>query len=211
MKKKRARKAKSSAAATTRPPPPLPMPPLPPPPPEPGEDGLTRERLEEIIEAIADQCMPRKYAATYCGTSPKTLERWIAQGATGVGGPLRAELARRVFKAEGTKVGGAMQSLYAMRSVSAAAGEAFLKLFKPGDFGGPRPEPDEFDDIERQTGRRRRLWDKPPPKMLREAREAGWWQFSRELSAEDRALLEAIQAKYTSAPALPAAPPEKAS
>jgi hypothetical protein len=211
-KKRTAKKgAKPPSAPPSSPPPPSVLAP-----PEPDEDGLTRELLEDIAADIADNDMPRKYAASGNGVSPRTLERWIAMGATGSGGSLRRELARRVFQAEAGKVGGVMHNLRMLASEDGKAGEAFLRLYKPGDFGGPRPEPDEFDALERHAERRKNLWEKPPPKMLREAREHGWWQFSTRLSDEDRATLEAVQAKYLMGPALdlpaaPSSPPEKAS
>jgi hypothetical protein len=168
-----------------------------------GDADLTRERLERLITAMRDLCMPRKFAATYCGVSPKTFERWIGLGATGTGTALHIELAEAVYQIEGLKVGTAIGALERMAMAEPKAAEAFLKLYKPGDFGGPRPEPDEFEALERHAARQDKLLQKPPPRMLEKMRANGWWQFATTLSPEDRATLTAIQAKYIAAHALP--------
>lgn len=161
------------------------------------EDGLTQEIADRFVRAILKRNLPRKFAATYCGVSPKTAERWIAMGATGTGSALHVDLARRVYAVEGRKVGSAMTNLAILALKDAKAGETFLKFFKPGDFGGPASTPDEFEGLERHADRRRQLWTNPPPRMLREARDAGWWQFPLELDAGDRDALLALQEKYS--------------
>ncbi len=174
------------------------------------DDGLTDALADAIVDAIEDDCMPRKYAATYNGVSPKTLERWIGMGATGTGSDLHTSLAKRVLRAEGGKVGAVMRNLKAMSAEDGKAGEAFLKLYKPGDFGGPRREPDEFDALERNAGKQDLLLAHPPPRLRAKMGAHGWWQFRVDLSAEDRAVLLAIQRKGA-APLLPEVElPEKA-
>jgi hypothetical protein len=175
------------------------------------DDGLTAELADGLVSAIADECMPRKFAATYNGVSPKTLERWIAMGATGSGSAKHRELAKRILKAEGGKVGRVMRCLNELAAEDGKAGEAFLKLFKPGDFGGPRREPDEFDSIERNAQKQDKLLESPPPRLRAKMTAHGWWQF-RELSPEDRETLRDIQGKHQpQAAALLTAPsPEKA-
>ncbi len=173
------------------------------------DDGLTAELADAIVAAIEDECMPRKYAATCNGVSPKTLERWIGMGATGSGSAVHTSLAKRVFQAEGGKVGKVMRNLESMSFEDSKAGEAFLKLYKPGDFGGPRREPDEFDALERNAGKQDLLLAHPPPRLRAKMSAHGWWQFPLDLSPEERATLLGIQRKR-SAPALPEKAPEKA-
>lgn len=159
-------------------------------------DGLTRELVDGIVGDIEINKMPRKFAATGNGVSPRTVERWIDKGTIGDGEPLHIEFARRVHAAESRVVGETMRNLHGISDKDARAGDYFLKAFKPGDFGGPKAEPDEFDRLERQVSRRQSLLAKPPPRMLAELAAHGWWQFPVDVSAEDRAVLEALQAKY---------------
>lgn len=177
---------------------------------DPDDDGLTSDLADALVEAIEQECMPRKFAATYNGVSPKTLERWIAMGATGTGSALHVSLAKRVLRAEGGKVGNVMSNLKAMSFTDAKAGESFLKLFKPGDFGGPRREPDEFDGIERNQQKQDKLLASPPPRLRAKMTLHGWWQFPPELTVEDRAALMTMQRKYQTAALLTAPAPEKA-
>jgi len=178
--------------------------------PDPDDDGLTSALADAIVLAIEEECMPRKFAATYNGVSPKTLERWIAMGATGTGSALHASLAKRVLRTEGGKVGKVMRNLSALSFEDGKAGEAFLKLFKPGDFGGPRREPDEFDGIERNAQKQDKLLQSPPPRLRAKMALHGWWQFPVDLSGDDRAALVAMQRKYQTAALLTAPPSDKA-
>jgi hypothetical protein len=131
-------------------------------------------------------------------------------GATGTGSDLHALLARRVLRAEASKVGSVMYNLKSMSAEDSKAGEAFLKLYKPGDFGGPRREPDEFDNVERNAQKQDKLLSSPPARLRAKMANHGWWQFSVSLSPEDRATLRAMQLKYQTAALLTAPPPEKA-
>lgn len=169
------------------------------------DDGLTSDLANALVEAIEVECMPRKFAALFNGVSPKTLERWIAMGATGTGSALHTSFARRIFRTEGSKVGRVMGNMERLAAVDCKAGESFLKLFKPGDFGGPRKEPDEFDGIERNQQRQDKLLASPPPRLRAKMAMHGWWQFPVEMTGEDRAALVAMQRRYRSAPLLPEA------
>jgi hypothetical protein len=80
-----------------------------------------------------------------------------------------------------------------MCEVDPKAGETFLKMFKPADFGGPKRVADEFDDAERHAEKRDKLLDNPPPRLRAVLTRKGWWQFTGTLSAEDVATLVAIQ------------------
>lgn len=173
-----------------------------------SEDGLARGILDGLVEAIEQRSLPRKYAALENGVSPSTFELWVAMGETGQGGPLHEELARRVHKAEASKVGKAMTGLEAMASEDPKAAESFLKLFKPGDFGGVKPDPDSFDDPQRKATRQDMLLDNPPPAMRAKLTAHRYLRLPEGMSAEDRALIDALIDKYNAAP-LPALP-EKA-
>ncbi len=161
-------------------------------------DGLDKALLDGLVWAIEQLNMPRKFAATYNGVSPRTFERWLAMGNTGTGTDLHVTLARRVYRAEAAKVGDTMTALKVMAGDDPKAAEAYLKLFKPGDFGGVKPEPDEFESAERSAAKRGSQLDSPPPRMLAEMTSKGWWKFPPDLSDEDRATLCAIQDKYRS-------------
>lgn len=165
-------------------------------------DGLTRSLKERLVEAIVEDRLPRKYAATSNGVSPRTLELWIAMGAAGTGTPLHAELARDVYEAEGAHVGQQMRNLDALGAADPKAAVAFLQFFKPLDFGGTAPAGDEFAEPARNAQRQDLLLDNPPPRMLAKFREHGWWKFTVQLEEEDRMVLMAIQEKYA-AQALP--------
>jgi hypothetical protein len=170
-------------------------------------DGLTRSLKEAIVEAIVEDRLPRKYAATSNGVSPRTLELWIAMGAAGTGSALHGELARDVYEAEGAHVGTQMRNLDVLGSADPKAAVAFLQFFKPLDFGGSPPTGDEFAEPARNAQRQDLLLDNPPPRMLAKFRQHGWWKFSPELDEEDRLVLIAIQEKYTALPGLPEAGP----
>lgn len=170
-------------------------------------DGLTRSLKNALVEAIFEDRLPRKYAATSNGVSPRTLELWIAMGAAGTGTALHAELARDVYEAEGARVANQMRNLDTLGSADPKAAVAFLQFFKPLDFGGSPPTGDEFAEPARNAQRQNLLLDNPPPRMLAKFREHGWWRFTTELDEEDRMVLMAIQEKY--AAQTPPPPPEK--
>jgi hypothetical protein len=163
-------------------------------------DGLTRKMKEAIVEAILEDRLPRKYAATVNGVSPRTLESWIVMGAAGLGTALHTELARDVYEAEGAHVGTQMRNLDTLGSADPKAATAFLQFFKPGDFGGPMPAGDEFQEPARNAQRQDLLLGNPPPRMLAKFREHGWWKFVPVLEEEDRMVLIAIQEKYAARP-----------
>lgn len=159
-------------------------------------DGLTRALKEAIVEAIVEDRLPRKYAATVNGVSPRTLEQWIVMGAAGTGSALHTELARDVYEAEGAHVGTQMRNLDTLGSADPKAAVAFLQFFKPRDFGGPDATGDEFAEPARNAQRQDLLLSNPPPRMLAKFREHGWWKFAPTLDEEDRMVLIAIQEKY---------------
>jgi len=163
-------------------------------------DGLTRSLKEALVEAIVEDRLPRKYAATSNGVSPRTLELWIAMGAAGTGTPLHAELARDVYEAEGALVGRQMRNLDVLGREDPKAAVAFLQFFKPMDFGGSPPTGDEFAEPARNAQRQDLLLSNPPPRMLAKFRAHGWWKFTTELDEEDRMVLLAIQEKYAAQP-----------
>lgn len=169
-------------------------------------DGLTRAHLNAVVESMVTDKLPRKYAATVNGISPRTLELWITMGAAGMGTTLHAELAREVYQAEGGIVGTQMQNLYTLGSADPKAAVAFLQFFKPLDFGGTAPAGDEFQEPARNAQRQDLLLSSPPPRMLAKFREHGWWKFSARIDDEDRMVLLAIQEKYAALP-----PPGEAS
>jgi hypothetical protein len=163
-------------------------------------DGLTRALLDAVVESMVTDKLPRKYAATVNGVSPRTLELWITMGAAGLGTSIHAELAREIYQAEGGIVGAQMQNLYTLGSGDPNASVAFLKFFKPLDFGGQAPAGDEFQEPARNAQKQDALLSNPPPRMLAKFREHGWWKFSPDVDAEDRMVLLAIQEKYARMP-----------
>ncbi len=163
-------------------------------------DGLTRRLLDSLVQAIVEDKLPRKYAATVNGVSPRTLELWISMGASGMGTPLHAELARDVYEAEGALVGDQMRNLHALGSADPKAAVSFLQFFKPLDFGGTAPTGDEFAEPARNARRQDLLLSNPPPRMLAKFREHGWWKFAPVLEDEDRMVLIALQEKYSQQP-----------
>lgn len=173
-------------------------------------DGLTRKLKEAIVESILEDRLPRKYAATMNGVSPRTLEQWIVMGAAGMGTALHTELARDVYEAEGTHVGTQMRNLDVLGSADPKAAMAFLQFFKPRDFGGPEPTGDEFAEPARNAQRQDLLLSNPPPRMLAKFRQHGWWKFSPQLEEEDRMVLLALQEKYAALPVQGALPSEAA-
>lgn len=161
-----------------------------------GGDGLNAELLEFIVNDIVQLKLPRKYAATKNGVSPTTLQRWIDMGTIGDGNFLHAELAKRIHEAEANVIGQVMTNQHLLSAQDPRAADVFLKAFKPGDFGGPKPEADEFDRLERQAKRRQALLDAPPPRMLAEMTARGWWHFPTDISDDDRAILVEMQQRY---------------
>ena len=159
-------------------------------------DGLTRSLKDALVEAIVEDRLPRKYAATSNGVSPRTFELWIAMGAAGSGSAIHGELARDVYEAEGSLVGQQMRNLDVLGRADPKAAVAFLQFFKPLDFGGSPPTGDEFAEPARNAQRQDLLLENPPPRMLAKFREHGWWKFSARVDAEDRMVLMAIQEKY---------------
>lgn len=159
-------------------------------------DGLTRSLKEALVDAIAEDRLPRKYAATVNGVSPRTFELWITMGAAGAGTPLHAELARDVYEAEGAHVGQQMRNLHSLGQADPKAAVAFLQFFKPLDFGGTPPAGDEFQEPARNAQRQDLLLSNPPPRMLAKFRQHGWWRFATEMEEEDRMVLIALQEKY---------------
>lgn len=181
------------------------------------DDGLTTELMHSLVNAVSVDNLPRKFAALVNGVSPKTFARWMVRGETGTGSALHTELAKSVNVAEGSKIGGVMTSLHNMAHLDTKAGEAYLRFFKPGDFGGPKRVADEFDDPERHAQRQDKLLDNPPPRLRALLSAKGWWQFPGVLSPEDIVTLKAIQERGRgTVPALaapvepaPAKPPPK--
>jgi hypothetical protein len=168
--------------------------------------GLTRELADAIIEAR--KTMPRRFAATSNGVSPRTFKGWMDDGASGIGDPMCVYLAREIHKFEGQDIGEEFGNLKRIASVNPAAGEAYLKLMYPEDFGGHvRTAPDEFSDSERAARNRDKLLDAPPPRMLAELRKHRWLQMPAGMTKGDLEAIHSILAKYTT-PLL--AEPEKA-
>ncbi len=163
-------------------------------------DGLTRSLKDALVEAIVEDRLPRKYAATSNGVSPRTFELWIAMGAAGSGSAIHAELARDVYEAEGMRVATQMKNLDTLGAADPKAAVAFLQFFKPLDFGGSPPTGDEFAEPARNAQRQDLLLENPPPRMLAKFREHGWWKFSPKVDDEDRMVLLAIQEKYAALP-----------
>lgn len=170
--------------------------------------GLTRELADKLIASLQTP-MPRRFAATSNGVSPKTFEGWINDGASGIGDDVCVYLARKVYEHEGRDVGETFHDLREVAKGNDRAAETYLRLMYPADFGGTvRTGPDEFSDAERAAKNRAQLLASPPPRMLAEMRQHRWFQLPAKISAKDRAGIESILAKY--APKL-LTEPEKAS
>jgi len=169
------------------------------------ETGLTPELVRGLVADIRAG-YPRRHAALKRGVSPKTFQGWLEDGAAGIGGPLMVELARRVYRWEARDVGGHFVALKELARQNHQALELYLKFRHPEDFGGPvRTAPDEFERPERNQKKRAKLLADPPPRMLAEMRAHDIYKLPRQISAEDRAAILAILAKYEAvAPALPA-------
>jgi hypothetical protein len=163
--------------------------------PEP-DDGLTQELVDELTAAVASP-LPRRFAALKCGVSPKTFERLLQDGASGVGSKLAVELARRVYQFEANDVGEEMAHLKKLAQFNPQATETYLRVMHPADFGGfVRKTPDEFEAPQRQQRTQDRLLDHPPPRMLAKFRAHDWFKMPPGISADDRAAVMAILARY---------------
>lgn len=157
---------------------------------------LTKVLLEQLVEAIEEK-LPRRHAALRCGISPKTFEAALQDGASGTGGPLTVELARRVYQWEAKDVGKQLGHLHRMAEHSPQAAETYLKARHPADFGGfVRTTPDEFEAVARQRKTRGHLLDHPPPRMLAELKAHDWFRFPKGISAKDRKAILSLLAKY---------------
>ncbi len=163
--------------------------------PEP-DDGLSQALVDALVEAVSSP-LPRRFAALKCGVSPKTFERLLQDGASGVGSRLSVELARRVYQFEALDVGEEMQHLKTLARHNPQATEAYLRIMHPADFGGfVRKTPDEFEAPQRQQRTQDKLLDHPPPRMLAKFRAHGWVKLPPSMSDEDRAAVLAILARY---------------
>ncbi len=161
-----------------------------------ADDGLTQDLVDELVEAVASP-LPRRFAALKCGVSPKTFERLLQDGASGVGSKLSVELARRVYQFEANDVGEEMQHLKTLARHNPEATATYLRIMHPADFGGfVRKTPDEFEAPQRQHRTQDRLLDHPPPRMLAKFRAHGWVKLPPSMTDEDRAAVMAILARY---------------
>lgn len=161
-----------------------------------ADDGLTQELVDALSAAVASP-LPRRFAALKCGVSPKTFERLLQDGASGVGSKLAVELARRVYQFEASDVGEEMQHLKQLAKFNPQATEAYLRVMHPADFGGfVRKTPDEFEAPQRQQRTQDRLLDHPPPRMLAKFRAHDWFKMPPGITAEDRAAVMAVLARY---------------
>jgi hypothetical protein len=170
--------------------------------PKPG--GLDPAVVDRLIEAVK-MPLPDRWAALYAGVSPDTFKNLLEQGILSDRDPECVRLAREVYRAKAKDIGDTFQNLrtLATQGGTAEAGEAFLRLMHPADFGGKiRTEPDEFQGAERHRQRRENLLDNPPPRMRAELRKHRWVQLPEKLSAKERAVIDAIIAKHL-APVLP--------
>lgn len=166
-----------------------------------GSGWLTRKLVDDLVDAVDKKHLPKRFAALYCGVSPQTFETALQEGASGAGGPLAVELARRVFKAIARDVGARMRDLDRLAKDDPRASTAYLQTKYPEDFGGHvRTAPDEFAVPERQKKTRGMLLDHPPPRMLAEFRAHGWVRIPADATPEDRAAILAIIDRYEQAP-----------
>lgn len=167
-----------------------------------SDGGLTIDLVDKLVACISQQKMPHKYAALACGVSPDTFQGWLEEGECGTGTALHIDLARRVHEADANHVGHTMGNLHAMVEKDPKAAELFLKLLKPGDFGGPKADPDRFSGQGRNKKKRAALMANPPPRMRAEMKQFGWQKLPVNMLPEDQAAIDAICAKYT-VPQLP--------
>jgi len=157
----------------------------------PGPNGLSRALADQLV--ANRRTMPRRFAATAAGVSPRTFERWIQIGASSGDDPICIELARRIFEVEGKDVSESISDLKMLRTMSATASEAYLRLMHPADFGGAvRSAPDEFEDQVRNREAQDKLLASPPPRMLAKLREHRWFQVPAEATKEELAAVETM-------------------
>lgn len=157
----------------------------------PGPENLSRALADKLIEARAR--MPRRYAATSNGVSPKTLERWLQIGASCTHDPICIYLACRFHQTEGEDVARSITYLQVLRAVNPAASDLYLKIMHPEDFGGHvRESVDEFEGRERNARAQDNLLASPPPRMLAKMRQYRWVQIPEGATAEEMAEVEAM-------------------
>jgi len=168
-----------------------------------GDGWLTRPLVDALVKAIDKERLPRRFAALHCGVSPQTFETALQQGASGQGGPLAVELARKVYKAMAKDVGNQMEHLQRMGEENEKANVLYLQMKYPEDFGGHvRTAPDEFAGPDRQKRTRGMLLENPPPRMLAEFRAHGWFRMPLGVTDEDRSAILGILSSYEKAPAI---------
>ncbi len=168
-----------------------------------GDGWLTRALVDDLVRAIAVEHLPKRWAALRCGVSPETFATALQEGASGSGGPLSVELARRVYEAMAKNVGEQMGYLHRLSEEDPRACEQYLKATQPEDFGGHvRTAPDEFASPERQKKTRGMLLDNPPPRMLAEFKAHDWFRLPKGISVADRETILGILSSYDKPPAL---------
>lgn len=166
----------------------------------PGPEGVSRALADKLIEARVR--MPRRYAATSNGVSPKTLERWLQIGASCTHDPICIYLACRFHQVEGEDVAQSISYLQVLRAVNPAASDLYLKIMHPEDFGGHvREVTDEFEGRERNARAQDQLLASPPPRMLAKMRQYRWLQVPEgatpEEMAEIESMIDAIRTRVT--------------
>lgn len=166
----------------------------------PGPEGVSRALADKLIDARGR--MPRRYAATSNGVSPKTLERWLQIGASCTHDPVCIYLACRFHQVEGEDVAQSISYLQVLRAVNPAASDLYLKIMHPEDFGGHvREVTDEFEGRERNARAQDQLLASPPPRMLAKMRQYRWLQVPEGATSEEMAAVEsaidAIRSRIT--------------
>lgn len=157
----------------------------------PGPENLSRALADRLIEAR--QRMPRRFAATSNGVSPKTLERWLQIGASCTHDPVCIYLACRFHQVEGEDVAQSIHYLQVLRAVNPSASDLYLKIMHPEDFGGHvRETVDEFEGRERNSKAQDQLLAAPPPRMLAKMRQYRWLQVPEGATPEEMAEIEAM-------------------
>jgi hypothetical protein len=155
----------------------------------PGPENLSRALADKLIEARGR--MPRRYAATSNGVSPKTLERWLQIGASCTHDPICIYLACRFHQTEAEDVAQSITYLQVLRAVNPAASDLYLKIMHPEDFGGHvRETVDEFEGRERNARAQDNLLASPPPRMLAKMRQYRWVQIPEGATAEEAGEIE---------------------
>lgn len=157
----------------------------------PGPENLSLALADKLIEARAR--MPRRYAATSNGVSPRTLERWLQIGASCTHDKACVYLACRFHQVEGEDVAQSISYLQVLRAVNPAASDLYLKIMHPEDFGGHvREATDEFEGRERNSRAQDQLLATPPPRMLAKMRQYRWLQVPEGATPEEMAEIEAM-------------------